>query len=462
MPEHHKMKIRIVVRAPSAQIREPEDETRIELAADRREPETNPARGTTNQRPLAFSLSALAIVLSAGAASWYLWPHGATAKSPAAEAADSAIAPKPAQPRANVARPIALEATSIESAAEPVPGAIETMPTVLAGTSSPSARRSIAEELPLRGESSTNPPQLATQAPHNLTDTAVFEVGNPSVANAPTPQELPSANLGPGRETAVADPAPRRAESRPPPLDTVAQTLANGLETAGSHGQNGAIDNDRPVPPAPLKVAGSTPAAPLSTPSKKPTNEGDGFPTAGRGEVVPEPTETIEPPALEPESQGARRTFQEDDASPLTEVETQLALAATMPVVEQRTIQQATDRVLSEAVARAQLSNGIYRREPTEKPAAPIMVPGPGSRKLYYFTELRGLEGQTIRHRWIYDGRTVATLRFRVGGDRWRLYSSKNLSTRMDGEWRVVAEDPNGRVLSESRFQVVADDGGAG
>lgn len=115
------------------------------------------------------------------------------------------------------------------------------------------------------------------------------------------------------------------------------------------------------------------------------------------------------------------------------------------------------EQVLSERLTRARLSNGIYRREPRE-PAGPVVeVAGPGSRKIYYFTELNGLRGESVRHRWIHQGRTVASLRFRIGGDRWRVYSSKNLSVHMPGDWEVVVEGAQGQPLGRAQFQVRGD-----
>ncbi len=73
-------------------------------------------------------------------------------------------------------------------------------------------------------------------------------------------------------------------------------------------------------------------------------------------------------------------------------------------------------------------------------------------RKVYYFTDLRGMTGQTVTHRWKYKGKVVAKVRFKVKGARWRVQSSKWLEPDMLGTWSASVVDASGRTLSSTTF----------
>ncbi len=107
-----------------------------------------------------------------------------------------------------------------------------------------------------------------------------------------------------------------------------------------------------------------------------------------------------------------------------------------------------------EAVARSQLTSAMRGREPVDRLAPRVTIGEDGRRKLFYFTELKGLNGETVLHRWEHDGRTMVTLRFNVGSDRWRGYSSKTIPADQTGDWRVVVANAEGDVLASSRFVV--------
>ncbi|MGH8603207.1 MAG: DUF2914 domain-containing protein, partial [Gammaproteobacteria bacterium] len=61
--------------------------------------------------------------------------------------------------------------------------------------------------------------------------------------------------------------------------------------------------------------------------------------------------------------------------------------------------------------------------------------------------------GKTVAHRWEYQGETMLTIPFRIGSNRWRVYSNKNLPTKMTGTWRVVVADSSGGVLAAKEFR---------
>lgn len=102
---------------------------------------------------------------------------------------------------------------------------------------------------------------------------------------------------------------------------------------------------------------------------------------------------------------------------------------------------------LADNVARAQFTSGISDREPVDR-----LDPIPGDqREVTFFTELRNLDGRTVRHRWLHAGETQAEVSFRVGGPRWRVWSSKQLLPDWHGEWSVEVVDEDGSVLGSRR-----------
>lgn len=101
------------------------------------------------------------------------------------------------------------------------------------------------------------------------------------------------------------------------------------------------------------------------------------------------------------------------------------------------------------SVARAVFTTGIKDREPVDK----LTTVSTDTDKVYFFTDLRNLSGHMIRHRWEYNGKTMATVEFGVGGPRWRVWSSKRLLPQWTGKWTVSVVDENGKVLGQASFE---------
>jgi len=72
--------------------------------------------------------------------------------------------------------------------------------------------------------------------------------------------------------------------------------------------------------------------------------------------------------------------------------------------------------------------------------------------KIYFYTNLRNLAGQKIKHRWIYKNKVMAEVNFSPKGNRWRVYSSKNLWKGWTGVWSVEVVDENDTVLLTKSF----------
>ncbi|MCK5830951.1 MAG: DUF2914 domain-containing protein [Methylococcales bacterium] len=106
-------------------------------------------------------------------------------------------------------------------------------------------------------------------------------------------------------------------------------------------------------------------------------------------------------------------------------------------------------------VSRALLSRGMKNREPIDKITSSIHVGQEAAIKLYYFTEIIDMEGQTLYHHWIREGESIFKREIKVLGRRWRASTNKFIQYFNQGEWKVVLENEDGVVLNEIQFEVI-------
>lgn len=84
-------------------------------------------------------------------------------------------------------------------------------------------------------------------------------------------------------------------------------------------------------------------------------------------------------------------------------------------------------------VERSQFATAIEAREPGRAPV--FATPEDG--RLFFFTEVRGGEQTGIVHRWLHEGRPLAAVALRIGGEHWRTWSSFRLAALPAGELQV-------------------------
>jgi hypothetical protein len=99
-------------------------------------------------------------------------------------------------------------------------------------------------------------------------------------------------------------------------------------------------------------------------------------------------------------------------------------------------------------VKRATFASAIVDREPVDD----IDSLTTAVDKIFFFTEIVDMAGQTVTHRWTFGGEVVAEVPFAIGGPRWRVYSSKQLAPEMTGQWTVTVVDSSGAALGEDSF----------
>lgn len=98
--------------------------------------------------------------------------------------------------------------------------------------------------------------------------------------------------------------------------------------------------------------------------------------------------------------------------------------------------------------ALAQFTTGVEDREPIDQ----VTFVSNDVRKVFFFSDLRDLAGQTVTHRWIYEGETRAEVPFEVRGPRWRVWSSKELLEDWIGDWTVEIVTEDGEVIAAETF----------
>ncbi len=214
-------------------------------------------------------------------------------------------------------------------------------------------------------------------------------------------------------------------------------------EAAGPAGGDAAVSPDT-TEPAPVADPDAKPAAKPSGATAEPDLEtaSRSVPAdapASRDQAAPAPREAPEPQPAEiaPEP--------EPDPEPV-------ALAAPAPAREADARPSDGPAAVDTPIVRAQLTSAVKDREPVDLLPSPIRVSGGGVDRITFFSEVRGLAGQRVSHRWEHEGRTMADIALSVGADTWRMHSSKRVTPAMTGNWRVVVVDGGGAELASVPF----------
>ena len=103
------------------------------------------------------------------------------------------------------------------------------------------------------------------------------------------------------------------------------------------------------------------------------------------------------------------------------------------------------------SIARAQFTTKIEDREPVDQ----VAVIDNSVTTLYFFADVRHMEGHSVTHSWEYNGQVISKKTFEVKGPRWRVYSKKELDPSMTGTWTVIVRDENGWPLMVVVFRYV-------
>ena len=124
----------------------------------------------------------------------------------------------------------------------------------------------------------------------------------------------------------------------------------------------------------------------------------------------------------------------------------ELALAA--PAFAQAPAAPPAAAPASDIVVRAVFTTAVADREPADQ----ITSLKNDVQQVYFYTELKDLEGQTVTHKWEYAGEVKAEVRFDVKAPRWRVWSSKKLDPSWTGEWTVSVVDGSGATRAQAKL----------
>ncbi len=105
-------------------------------------------------------------------------------------------------------------------------------------------------------------------------------------------------------------------------------------------------------------------------------------------------------------------------------------------------------------IGRARLTSNVVNREPVDELGATMDIPAAGQKAVFFFTEVRGMAGRNVTHRWLRDGNVMASVPFPIGSDRWRVYSRKVIGGNETGSWTVIAVGSDGGELARAAFTV--------
>jgi len=107
-------------------------------------------------------------------------------------------------------------------------------------------------------------------------------------------------------------------------------------------------------------------------------------------------------------------------------------------------------------ISRAVLTRSVSNREPTNVFAADVRL-NQFEESLSFFSELKNLQGQQIKHVWLFEGEVMAQVALEVTSVRYRTYSTKNIMDSQVGQWRVDVVDEHGQLIAQKEFRILAD-----
>ena len=118
------------------------------------------------------------------------------------------------------------------------------------------------------------------------------------------------------------------------------------------------------------------------------------------------------------------------------------------PAVEAAPASARAPVLIAGSVTRALFTRQVKELEPVDT----VSVLPNDITRVIYFTEIHGMAGQTITHRWEFNGKIVLEKKHEVESSRWRAYTSKTLDPTWLGEWKASVVDAAGGTLSVNTF----------
>jgi hypothetical protein len=73
-------------------------------------------------------------------------------------------------------------------------------------------------------------------------------------------------------------------------------------------------------------------------------------------------------------------------------------------------------------------------------------------RELSFYTQIEHAKNQTIRHRWLFNNRILATIPLKINRENDQTWSSKKMSSAWQGTWYIEVLDANQDVIFRKTF----------
>jgi hypothetical protein len=78
-----------------------------------------------------------------------------------------------------------------------------------------------------------------------------------------------------------------------------------------------------------------------------------------------------------------------------------------------------------------------------------------GVGKVMFFTEIVGLQGQTLAHQWLFEDKVVASIALTMASGRSINWSQTSIDSNQVGSWTAQVVDGKGQVLASRGFEVI-------
>lgn len=108
----------------------------------------------------------------------------------------------------------------------------------------------------------------------------------------------------------------------------------------------------------------------------------------------------------------------------------------------------------SKVVIRARLTSDIKKNEPIDTLKLPLKIDKNETLWIYYFAELKGMEGKAIYHEWWLNGNLVSRKKVNITDDPWRTASKQLITYTTNNDWIVKVVDESRNTLTEKSFNL--------
>ncbi|MFE8069932.1 DUF2914 domain-containing protein [Marinobacteraceae bacterium S3BR75-40.1] len=219
--------------------------------------------------------------------------------------------------------------------------------------------------------------------------------------------------------------------------------------------------------PETASATSEQPPADMPKGAEEPTAAGNGETVAASEADV---SQEAEPPSPFKDEQDGGATTPEVNVPAVGETEetattTPETTAASEPAPEkeprataEKTASPASVDIQSSKIVRASLTRTVRDHEPGDPIPAVVPMNAEGIIRVYFFTEMKGLEDATVYHDWYLDGKRMARVTIRPYTDPMRASSSKFINRNMLGDWEVKVHTASGENLAEGAFSVQGND----